>query len=566
MGDGLERLGGGKLESILARLTSTTWRGILLGTIVTAIIQSSSATTVMVVGFVNSGIMKLGQSVGIIIGANIGTAMTAWILSLTGIEGESLFIQLLKPANFTPILAVIGVIITMTTKSSKRKNIANILIGFAVLMFGMETMSGAVSGLKDNASFTQILTMFENPILGVLAGTVFTAIIQSSSASVGILQALSVTGSITFGSAIPIILGQNIGTCITVILASIGASKNAKRAAAVHLYFNIIGTVLCLSVFYLINSFVHFEFLADTVTPLSIAVVHTMFKLITTVIFLPFTGLLEKLARLTIRGGEDTDMFAVLDDNFFKNPQFALDECTTLTRNMAFIARETLEYAVESIENINEKNDKIVIENETQLDKYEDELGKYLVKMSARVTGNHQSRQVTLLFHAISEFERITDYQKEILYTSRAKKDKGFEFSEKAREELHILVNAVSDMMDKTIEAFVNNNTDVAFEVDPLADVIERLGESLKKRHIARMREGRCTVETGVLFTDYVTAFERISRHCKNVAAFVIQKNDTTYDMHSDAHEERRASAEYKEAYRGYKAAYALPESASDKK
>ena len=564
MGDGLERLGGGKLESLLARLTSTRLRGILLGTIVTAIIQSSSATTVMVVGFVNSGIMKLGQSVGIIIGANIGTAMTAWILSLTGIEGDSLFIQLLKPANFTPVLAAIGIVITMTTKSSKRKNIANILIGFAILMFGMETMSGSVSGLKDNESFTNFLTMFENPILGVIAGTVFTAVIQSSSASVGILQALSVTGSITFGSAIPIILGQNIGTCITVIIASIGASKNAKRAAAVHLYFNIIGTVLCLSVFYLINSFVHFGFLSEMISPLSIAVVHTSFKLITTIVFLPFMGLLEKLARLTIRGGEETDMFSVLDERFFQNPQFALDECTTLTRNMAYIARETLECAVKSIDNITDKIDQIIVDNETQLDKYEDKLGKYLVKMSARATGNHQSRQVTLLLHAISEFERITDYQKEILYTSRAKSEKGSRFSEKAEEELKVLVSAVSDIMDKALCVFTNDDMETAYKIDPLGDVIERLGESLKKRHIARMREGRCTVETGVLFTDYVTSFERISYHCQNIAAFVIQKNDTSYDMHSDAHAERRASQEYKELYKEFKNMYILPPSNSD--
>ncbi len=559
MGDGLEKLGGGKLERILEKLTSNPIKGVVLGLAVTAVIQSSSATTVMVVGFVNSGIMKLAQAIGIIMGANVGTTVTSWILSLTGIEGDSLFMKLLQPKNFTPILAIAGIIITMTTKSTKKKNIAYILIGFSILMFGMDKMSDAVKPLRTNESFTSILTMFENPLLGVLAGAILTAVIQSSSASVGILQALSVTGAITFGSAIPIILGQNIGTCITVVLASIGASKNAKRAAAVHLYFNIIGTVIFLLAFYGLNAVINFSFMGDSVNAVNIAVVHTLFNIITTAVFLPFTKVLEKLAKATIREGDKTDMFSVLDEKFFQNPQFALDQSTILTTNMGYIARETLDHAIESMTNLTEKLDSKIIENETELDNYEDALSKYLVRLSARVEGTHQSRQLTLLLHAIGEFERMTDYEANILHTSRLKRDKGYQFSDKATREMEILTSAVREIMDRTITMFVEDDPEGAFAIEPLHDVIDSLGEKMKKRHISRMSEGRCTVETGVIFTDYITAIEKISSHCKNTAAFVIQKNDSTFEMHSDAHQLRRESESYKATYNEFKAKYELP-------
>ncbi len=563
MGKSLERLGGGKLERMLERMTSTPIKGMLLGLAVTAIIQSSSATTVMVVGFVNSGIMKLAQAIGIIMGANIGTTVTSWILSLTGLESDNFFVQLLKPANFTPVLAMVGIIINMTTKSNKKKNIASILLGFSVLMFGMEQMSSAVKPLRENEAFTSILTMFENPVLGVLAGAVLTAVIQSSSASVGILQALSATGAISFGSAIPIILGQNIGTCVTAMLSSIGVSKNAKRAAVVHLYFNIIGTVLFLTLFYVLNAVISFNFMGDTVTPAKIAIVHTLFNVVATLVFLPFTGLLEKLAKMTVKDGDKTDMFSLLDERFFQNPQYALDQSTTLTTNMAYVARETLDMAVESMDKLTEKLDSRIIENETSLDGYEDALSKYLVRLSARATGNHQSRQVTMLFHAVSEFERMTDYEAHILYTSRIKNSKGYKFSEKADTEMNVLVDAVRDIMDRTIKVFNDDDMATAFTIEPLDDVVEALSEELKKRHIARMQDGKCTVELGVLFTDYITAYEKISTHCKNVAAFVIQKNDPTYQMHSDAHQARRASASYKQTYEEFRKKYALPFSAS---
>lgn len=563
MGDGLERLGGGKLERILEKLTSNPVKGVALGLVVTAVIQSSAATTVMAVGFVNSGIMKLSQAIGIIMGANVGTTVTAWILSLSGIDGDSLFMQLLKPVNFTPILAIIGIAMVMFSKSTKKKNIASILLGFAILMFGMNNMTTALSGLEDNEAFVSILTMFENPILGVIAGAVLTAAIQSSSASVGILQALSATGAITFGSALPIILGQNIGTCVTAILVSIGTSKNAKRVAAVHLYFNIIGTVLFLAVFYILNSFIHFSFLGDSVNSVNIAIVHTVFNVVTTLVFLPFTKFLEKLAKWTIKDGDQGDMFSVLDEKFFQNPQYALDQSAKLVTDMANIARETLDHSINSMTNLTEKLDATIIENETELDNYEDILSKYLVRLSARIEGNHQSRQLTLLLHAVSEFERMTDYEADILHTSRTKSDKGYKFSEKATMEMETFAAAVREIMDKTINVFTTNNYEAAFTIEPLADVIDRLGEELRKRHIARMRDGKCTVETGVLFTDYITSLEKISSHCKNMAAFVIQKNDTTYEMHSDAHELRRASDEYKATYSEFKKQYVLPASSS---
>lgn len=558
MGSGLEKLGGGKLERILERLTSSPIKGVILGAAVTAVIQSSSATTVMVVGFVNSGIMKLSQAIGITMGANIGTTVTAWILSLSGLQGDSLIVNLCKPDNFTPILAIIGVGIIMLSKSNKKKNIANILLGFTVLMFGMSTMSGAVEPLKEIPEFTNILVMFENPILGVLAGMILTAIIQSSSASVGILQALSATGAITFGSAIPIILGQNIGTCITVVISAIGTSKNAKRAAAVHLYFNIIGTIVFLSLFYIINAFVDFSFMGDTVNAVNIAVVHTLFNVFTTALFLPFTKVLEKLAKLTIKDGDKGDMFSILDEKYFQNPQYALDQSTSLTSNMAYIARETLDLAVESMNALTEKLDAQIIENETQLDNYEDALSKYLVRLSARATGVHQSRKVTMLLHAIGEFEQMTDYEANILYASRTKASKAYKFSDQANAEMDTLVSAVREIMDRTISVFVDNDMVKAFTVEPLWDVIDTLCEELKKRHIARMQDGQCTVENGILFTDYITALEKISYHCKNTAAFVIQMNDATYQLHSDAHEKRRASDSYKQTYEEFRKRYVL--------
>ena len=562
MGDGLEKLGGGRFEKILEKLTSNPVKGVILGAAVTAVIQSSSATTVMVVGFVNSGIMKLGQAIGIIMGANIGTTITSWILSLSGIEGDSFLIQFCKPANFTPILALIGILFMMTAKSDKKKNIANILLGFSVLMFGMETMSGAVAGLKTNETFTNILTLFQNPVLGVLAGAVLTAVIQSSSASVGILQALSSTGKITFGAAIPIIMGQNIGTCVTALISCIGASKNAKRAAMVHLYFNIIGTVLFLALFYTANAFIHFEFIDGGVDPFKIAVVHTIFNVVATAVLLPFNKLLEKLAKLTIKEGAETNAFAILDERFLQTPSFAVEQCMTLATSMAYIVKDSFTLAQECVAKYTEKNDKEIIENENMADEYEDALGGYLVKLSAQNLNMVDSQKVSILLHAISDFEKMTDYTADLVFTAREKRDKDVHFSEKARQEITIMVNAVGEIIDLTINAFSKNDVELANKVEPLEDVVDRLRTDLKNRHIKRMQEGRCSVNQGFVFTDYITALEKISDHCANVAAAIIELNDENYDVHN-VMSHRRNNDEYKELCAAYSKKYALPFSVS---
>ena len=531
MGSGLEKLGGGKFEQILEKLTSNPIKGVVLGAAVTAVIQSSSATTVMVVGFVNSGIMKLGQAIGIIMGANIGTTVTSWILSLSGIQGDSFWIQLCKPANFTPVLALIGIVFTMAAKSDSKKNIGNILLGFAVLMFGMETMSAAVEPLKDVEAFTNILTMFQNPILGVLAGAVLTAVIQSSSASVGILQALSSTGKITFGAAIPIIMGQNIGTCVTALISCIGASKNAKRAAMVHLYFNIIGTVLFLVLFYAANAIFNFAFVSDSVTPFNIAIVHTIFNVVATAVLLPFNKLLEKLARMTIKEGAEESTFGLLDERFLQTPSFAVEQCMTLATNMAYMVKESFTMAQECVAKYSESIDRKIIETENLADEYEDALGAYLVKLSAKSLNESDSQKVSILLHAISDFEKMTDYTADLVFTAREKRDKDVHFSDKARQEITIMVNAVGEIIDLTISAFSKDDVKLANKVEPLEDVIDRLRNDLKNRHIKRMQEGRCSVNQGFVFTDYITALEKISDHCANVAAAIIELNDENYDV-----------------------------------
>ena len=562
MGSGLEKLGGGKFEQILEKLTSNPIKGVVLGAAVTAVIQSSSATTVMVVGFVNSGIMKLGQAIGIIMGANIGTTVTSWILSLSGIQGDSFWIQLCKPANFTPVLALIGIVFTMAAKSDSKKNIGNILLGFAVLMFGMETMSAAVEPLKDVEAFTNILTMFQNPILGVLAGAVLTAVIQSSSASVGILQALSSTGKITFGAAIPIIMGQNIGTCVTALISCIGASKNAKRAAMVHLYFNIIGTVLFLVLFYAANAIFNFAFVSDSVTPFNIAIVHTIFNVVATAVLLPFNKLLEKLARMTIKEGAEESTFGLLDERFLQTPSFAVEQCMTLATNMAYMVKESFTMAQECVAKYSESIDRKIIETENLADEYEDALGAYLVKLSAKSLNESDSQKVSILLHAISDFEKMTDYTADLVFTAREKRDKDVHFSDKARQEITIMVNAVGEIIDLTISAFSKDDVKLANKVEPLEDVIDRLRNDLKNRHIKRMQEGRCSVNQGFVFTDYITALEKISDHCANVAAAIIELNDENYDVHQ-VMSNRRNNPEYKELCVEFGKKYILPFSVS---
>lgn len=562
MGDGLKRLGGGKLETILEKLTSNRIMGVLLGAVVTAVIQSSSATTVMVVGFVNSGIMKLTQSIGVMMGANIGTTVTAWILSLSGVQGDSIMANLVKPENFTPILALIGIVLLMVSKSDKKQNIGHILIGFAVLMFGMDTMSDAVSGLKDSPAFANMLVMFSNPVLGLIVGAVLTAIIQSSSASVGILQALSATGQITFAAATPIILGQNIGTCITALISCVGTSKNAKRAALANLYIKTISAIMFLIVVYGLNAIIDFSFANSHVTAFNIAVIHTAFNVISTIILLPFTNGIEKLVRLTIREGAEKSAFAVLDDRFLQTPAFAIEQCRTLTINMGYIANEAVSTAVSLLDNYSEKKDKFVVESEAEVDNYEDALGSYLVKLSSQDLGIEESRKVSLLLHAMGDFEQISDIAAKLLYTIREIHDKKILFSDKARQELEIMTSAIFEIMDLTIEAFSNGNLEAVDRIEPLEAVIDGLKKELKSRHIHRLQNGKCSIETGFLFSDYVSSLEKISDHCSNIAVSVEQLVERNYELHQSMHE-KKTEADYKEKYIHYSKKYALPFSMS---
>ena len=542
MGQGLSRLSGGRMERLLEKLTSKRIMAVLLGLSVTAVIQSSSATTVMVVGFVNSGIMKLNQAIGIIMGANIGTTVTSWLLSLTGITGDSFILQMLKPSSFSPILAVIGIVFIMFTKNEKKKDIGLILIGFAILMFGMETMSDAVSPLAENKQFTSILTMFSNPLLGLMAGTILTAIIQSSSASVGILQALCATGAVNFGTAIPIIMGQNIGTCITAILSSIGTSKNAKRAAAVHLFFNITGTTIFMVVFYTLNLFIHFRFLNTAASPAGIAVVHSLFNIGATIILFPFANLLEKMAFLVIPDkasdleemeADDTAAdFSRLDERFLDKPGFAMEQCQLVAVNMAKKAKKSILLAIGLLENYEESTAKKVKKLEEQIDGYEDSLGTYLVKLSGKDLSQKDSRTLSVLLHCIGDFERISDHAFNIMRAAKEMEEKNLEFSEKAKAELKIFSAAICDVVDRAVTAFETRDLSLAQEVEPLEQVVESLNKEEKQRHINRLRKGECTIELGFILSDISTNFERVSDHCSNIAVCMLQVDEGGFDTH----------------------------------
>lgn len=563
MGEGLTKLSGGKLERVLEKLTNNPVMGVLLGMVVTAVIQSSSATTVMVVGFVNSGIMKLRQGIRIIMGANIGTTITAWILSLSGIEGDSIFMQLLKPANFWPIFALIGIILIMFVKNDKKKVIGTIFLGFGVLMYGMNTMSGAVEGLKNVPEFTNILTMFTNPILGVLAGALLTAVIQSSSASVGILQALSQTGKIKFGAAIPIILGQNIGTCVTALISSVGASKNAKRAAVVHLYFNIIGTTIFMIAYYGLNAVLHFGFVDSAVTETSIAIVHSIFNISITLVLLPFTGLLEKLACITVKDTEkDVEIdktFQVLDPRFLDRPSFAIEQCNSVAIKMAELSRECLLRAIGLIRNYDDTEAKTVLEMEDTIDKYEDEIGTYLVKISSKNLSVKESKNVSVLLHCIGDFERISDHAVNIYEATKELHDKGTGFSEKAMKELDILSNAIEEILTNATNVFVNKDIELAKTVEPLEEVVDYLSDELKSRHIRRLTEGKCTIELGFVFTDITTNFERVSDHCSNIAVCLIEVSENEFDAHEYIDKLKHDDEGFKIQYKELKQKYLLP-------
>ena len=538
MGEGLSKASSGRMERILETLTSNPIKAVLLGAAVTAVIQSSSATTVMVVGFVNSGIMKLSQAIGIIMGANIGTTVTSWLLSLTGIESSSFIMQFFKPTSFSPILAIIGVALIMFTKNEKKKDVGTILIGFAVLMFGMDTMSGAVKPLANVPEFTQLLTMFSNPILGMLAGTILTAVIQSSSASVGILQALCVTGSVTFSSALPIIMGQNIGTCVTALISGIGANKNAKRAAIVHLYFNLIGTIVFMVIVYAVNGIFKLPFWEQATSPADIAIVHSIFNISATFLLLPFSKALEKLAYLTIRDTEeqpqteDASAVSKLDVRFLDTPGLATSQCKEVTDEMAHAAKKALFYALELIENYDEEKAKEIEELETLVDEYEDELGTYMVKLSGKSLSEKDNQTVSLMLHNIGDFERISDHALNIKAACQEMYEKQLSFSDKAKEELAVFSKAVRDIIEAAVKAFENNDSEVAVHVEPLEEVIDSLNAEVKKRHIKRLKKGKCTIELGFILSDITTSFERISDHCSNIAVSVLQLKEDSFETH----------------------------------
>lgn len=534
MGSALEKKAGGQLSGLLSKFTSNKYTGFLLGLIVTAIIQSSSATTVMVVGFVNSGIMTIAQSVGVIMGANVGTTVTAWILSLTGLSGDSIFIQLLKPTSFTPILALIGIILYMFLKDSKKKDIGMILIGFAVLMFGMDTASDAVSGLKDVPQFTQLFVLFKNPILGILAGALLTGIIQSSSASVGILQALCVTGQVTVGAAFPIILGQNIGTCVTALLSSMGANKNAKRAAMIHFNFNLFGSVILMCLFYGLNMVFKFTFIDKAASGVDIAIVHTACNLIVTAVFLPLSNLLEKVSTKMIRdnGKEDEEEVILLDERLFINPGVALQQARERTYEMVKETSIAISKGLGQLSSYDEKRAERIKKLEEKIDKYEDVINSYLVKLSATDLTAEDSYEMTKLLHVISGFERISDHAVHISVYAREMSEGNMKLSQSAKTELTIIATAVLEAMDMTSKAFRHNNIELATDVEALEQVIDKLTAKAKNNHIERMLKDNCTFEQGLVYNDILSALERVSDHCSDICASMIEISHSSMGVH----------------------------------
>ncbi len=536
MGDSLKKLAGGKLESILARLTSTKWKGFLLGLIVTAVIQSSSATTVMLVGFVNSGIMKLGQTLSIIMGANIGTTVTSWLLSTADIQGTAILIKLFKPESFTPILAGIGLIMTMTAKTDSKRNTGNILVGFAILMFGMSTMSESVKDLRNNAAFTNILTMFgNNPIMGILVGTLFTAIIQSSSASIGVLQALALSVAIPYSTAIPVILGQNIGTTITPIISSISGNTESKRVALSCLYIKMIGVVVVAGIFYLLNSLLGFAFMTREAGALDIAVIHTLFNILSTVILIPFCSWIEKLAVKSVKSKEEEeekDVFAMLDDRFLSMPAFAVEKCKDLVCEMATISEEAYNKAVGLLTNFDLEIYEEVDRLETRIDKYEDKTSGYLIKIAANQMSANDSKVVTELLHCIGDLERISDHAMNIAKAAKEIYDKKITFSEKAMADLAVISKAVSEILDITTKALINDDIELAKHVEPLEQVVDGLNKMTKNGHITRLREGNCTMELGFILSDLLTNYSRVADHCSNVAVYIIEISKDSFATH----------------------------------
>ncbi len=562
MGDSLKKSAGNKLKIILGNLTSNPLKGFLLGLGVTSIIQSSSATTVMVVGFVNSGTMLLSQAVGVIMGANVGTAVTSWLTALAGIEGGEgalAFLNWFKPSSWMPILALIGLILTMFAKRQKNRDIGTILLGFAVLMVGMDLMSDAVGGLKNDAGFQSILLMFENPVLGVMAGLVLTAIVQSSSASVGILQALTVTGAITWGAAIPIVMGQNIGTCVTAMLSAIGANKNGKRAAFFHLYFNVVGVVVCLTLFTILNAIFKFAFVMLPIDMWGVAIVHTTFKLIIVAILAPFAKYIEKLAVMSVKDGkEESETANLLDERLLSTPSVAIARCNDVACKMAEISCDALLASVDLLYNYDEKKAQYVRKLEDKADIYEDALGSYLVKLSAKMQSETDTKEVTRLLHTIGDFERISDHAVNFVESAEEISDKKLVFSENANTEIATLKAAVSEILELAKTAFLNNDIQTAKKIEPLEEVIDNLRDEIKLNHIMRVQKNECTIEHGFVLSDILTNFERVADHCSNIASCVIEISHNALDIHRYISRVKNSGEEFDMATKEYARKYSL--------
>lgn len=559
MGKALEKQSGRKLTQIMERLTANKFRSVLLGAGVTAVIQSSSATTVMVVGLVNAGIMQLSQSVGVILGAKIGTTATAWILSLSGLQGDNFFVNLFKPETLAPIFALIGVVIIMASKSVKKRDIAITMIGFSVLMYGMEFMSNAVAPLAQNETFKNILVAFQNPILGLLCGLVVTMIIQSSSASVGILQAISMSGTVPFAAAVPIVLGQNIGTCITAMLASIGTNKQARRSAFIHLYSSAISGILFLIIFYVVDSVVDFAFLDTAATPVTIAIFHTVYNVVAAFAWLPFTKFLEKLACMTVRDDTSDDRFRQLDDRFLITPSFAIEQCRSLTNQMAELARKNLQDAISLLDSYSFEMEQHVLKVEEEIDLYEDKLGTYLVRISGKELSVADSREVSRLLHCIGDLERISDHAVNIQQVAAEIHEKKISFSDDAVREMKTARKAVEEIVDLAIDSFTGDDLTLAIQVEPLEQVVDLLKTQMKARHVSRLQTGNCTIETGFVFSDLVTNYERIADHCSNIAVCIIEISHGTFETHEYLNEIKHSDKNmFSKKYEEYKEKYSL--------
>ncbi len=572
MSSGLEKLAGSKLEIVLKKMTSNKIKSLFLGMGITIAIQSSSALTVMLVGLVNSGIMGLSQTIGVLMGSNVGTTLTAWILSLSGIESDNFFLRLLKPESFSPIIALIGVIMIMMAKHNRTKDIGRIMVGFSVLMTGMDLMKNSVSPLADSPAFSSLLTAFNNPLMGVIVGAVFTGIIQSSAASVGILQALSLTGQVSYGMAIPIIMGQNIGTCVTALISSIGVSRSAKRVSVVHICFNCIGTLIMLPVFYLLNWLLDFSFISNAIDPAGIALVHTVFNILATAMLLPFSKQLEKLAFFFIRSSKEEQVEqekrAMLDERLLQTPAVAIEVCRSVTQEMAELSRITMQTAVDLLFKYDKEKAELVFENEDRIDKYEDKLNAYLVRISKHSIASNDARTVSKMLHCIGNFERIGDHAVNIVESVQELQEKGLHFSGDAARELHVLRDAMIKTMTFAFEAFEKDDLTIAHRVEPLEEVIDTLSVELKNRHIKRLQLDACTVELGYIYQDLLTNIERVSDHCSNIAGVLIEI-DEKENIHKYLYKLKKSDEDFQASYHDYLNQYYLelgqPEEISEK-